>query len=92
MSHHAQRFVWLRLGNHRAEVERAVAACAAEHGGKTVGQPTVISRADATGQEFTSLEASGDWWLAYMRVRGAEWLGPVAADTVKDVLARHRSL
>lgn len=83
--------MWLRLGDHSAEMNQAIASCAAEHGGKTVGQPTVIARADATGQEFTSLEASGEWWVAYMRVRGREWVGPVAADTVKDLLARSRS-
>jgi hypothetical protein len=81
-----QRFFWLRLGDHRAETDRAMAACAAEHGGVTVGQPTVIARADRTGQQFTSLEASGDWWLTYMRVRGIDWVGPASADQVKDIL------
>jgi len=82
----ALRYVWLRLGDHRAEMDRAIARCASENGGKTVGDPSVRARADSTGQEFTGLEASGGWWLDFMRVHGTDWLGPVPADKVRDVL------
>jgi hypothetical protein len=80
------RYVWLRLGDHRAELERAVAACAAEHGGRGVGDPSVSARADSTGQKFTCLEAAGSWWLAYMRVHGSDWVGPATTDMVRDLL------
>jgi len=27
-----------------------------------------------------------EWWLRYMGLRGDDWVGPVAADTVRDIL------
>lgn len=92
VSEDARRFVWLRLGDHRSEMDRAIAACAAEHGGSPVGAPTVLSRTDQVGERFTSLEASGPWWREYMAVRGKDWVGPVSADEVRDILRPRRPL
>src|SRR5688572_11536730 len=84
----APRYIWLRHGDHRVAIERAIAVCASEHGGEARGQPTVIAHRDADGHVFTGLEAAGSWWLEYMRVHGHEWTGPISRDQASDILDR----
>ena len=84
----APRYIWLRYGDHRVAIERAIAVCASENGGEARGQPTVIAHRVGDGHVFTGLEAAGNWWLEYMRVHEHEWTGPISRDQASDILDR----
>jgi hypothetical protein len=67
-------------------LDQAIAACAAEHAGTAVGRPTVVIHRDGEGHVFTGIEASGAWWLEYMRVHAKGWTGPISRDHASDIL------
>ena len=80
------RHIWLRHGDHRGALDRAIAACAGQHAGNAIGRPTVVVHRDGDGHVFTGLEASGAWWLEYMRVHAKGWTGPISRDKASDIL------
>lgn len=67
-------------------LEQAIAASAAEHAGTAVGRPTVVIHRDGDGHVFTGIEASGVWWVEYMRVHAKGWTGPISRDQASDIL------
>lgn len=84
------RYIWLRHGDQRAVLERAIAESARAHRGEAAGRPTIAVHEDADGNVFTGLEAAGAWWVEYMRVHGKEWTGPISRDQAADILDGRR--
>jgi hypothetical protein len=86
MADDGTRYTWFRLGDNTREVDRAIAQCARENGGRLVGAPTRAHRHAGDGRSVTVLQAAGRWWLDYMKVRGKEWVGPATQEQIADIL------
>jgi hypothetical protein len=80
-----KRLNWLREGDHRAFLERAIDQCAKEHGGKPVGEPSTWPAKQPNGAAITGFSARGAWWLEYMGVHGKDWIGPLDDDRIRDI-------
>jgi hypothetical protein len=52
-------------GNGRSAIEEGIRQCAAEHGGRVVGQPSLKER---NGLAWLTVDKANDWWAEWMAV------------------------
>jgi hypothetical protein len=82
------RFVWIRVGDHKAEAEQMIQQNARDHRGKVIGDPTVLVRTGKLGA-VTVLSASGHWWHEHLAVRTAWGIAHPDNDDVVSQLVEH---
>lgn len=62
--------VWFKAGDCRSEVDRLMAKCGGENGGRVVGEPFAVPGVLEDATEGMWLAAAGEWWREQMKVHG----------------------